>query len=167
MPYRNKTYVALDFDNDKSNYFLMKAWKQNDDIDFNFHNAHDLTTIRTWSSEEAKKRSLHERMLNSKLFILLVGEKTNNCNVYVRWEIEQALKMGLPIIAVNLNDLHEIDEVRCPAILRPKLAIHVPFRRSIMTYAMDNWPISHDSHVEKGDSGPYHYEDHVYKGLGL
>lgn len=167
MPYRNKTYVALDFDTDKNSYFLMKAWKQHDDIDFNFYNAHDLTTIRTWSSEEAKKRSLHERMLNSKLFILLVGEKTNNCNVYVRWEIEQALKMGLPIIAANLNGLRVMDNTLCPALLRSELAIHVPFRRGIMTHAMDKWPDQHATCIRQGTTGWHYYPNSTYQSLGI
>lgn len=167
MPYRNKTYVGLDFDTDKSYYRLMQAWKQNDDNDFNFHNAHDITDIREWSSEEAKKRSLRERMQNSKLFMLLVGEKTRNCITYVRWEIDQALKMGLPIIAVNLNKMRGMDDNLCPAILRPELAIHIPFNRSIMTYAMDNWPARHAVHDQASDTGAYSYKESVYTNLGL
>lgn len=30
MAYRNKVYVSMDADNDLRYYFMMKAWKQND-----------------------------------------------------------------------------------------------------------------------------------------
>src|SRR2546430_2633054 len=103
MPYRNKTYVCLDYDNDKEWYQLMRAWTQNDNIDFNFHNAHELTTIWPSSDEDAIKRSLRERLNNSKLFMLLIGGNTRYCQTYVRWEIEIALKLGLPIVAVNID----------------------------------------------------------------
>ena len=37
MAYRNKTYVCFDGDTDMRYYNLMKAWKQNDNTDFNFY----------------------------------------------------------------------------------------------------------------------------------
>ena len=35
--------------------------------------------------------------------MVLVGEKTKNLYKFVRWEIELAIKLGLPIIVANLN----------------------------------------------------------------
>ena len=46
MAYRNKTYVAFDGDRDIRYYHLMKAWKTNDNIDFDFHDVHDLNYTR-------------------------------------------------------------------------------------------------------------------------
>ena len=103
MPYRNKTFVSFDGDNDMPYYRLMCAWKQNDNIPFNFYNAHDLNYARDSSHEESIKVQLRIRMQNSKEFILLIGEKTRYLYKFVRWEIEQALARELPIIAVNLN----------------------------------------------------------------
>jgi hypothetical protein len=76
MAYRNKTYICFDGDTDMHWYRLMQAWKDNDDIDFNFHNAHDLNTARDSSQEESIKKQLRERFANSKLLIVLIGEKT-------------------------------------------------------------------------------------------
>jgi hypothetical protein len=42
MAYRNKTYVIFDADNDMWAYGYMKGWKSNENLDFNFHDAHDL-----------------------------------------------------------------------------------------------------------------------------
>lgn len=167
MPYRNKTYVCFDGDNDIHCYRLMQAWKQHDDLDFNFHNAHELTKIAPWSSEESKKASLRERMKNSKLLVVLVGDNTRFCLTYVRWEIEQAVKMGLPIIAVNLNKKRSIDTSNCPKILRDELAIHIPYSRYAITHAMDNWPDNHDSLTREGKMGPYCYNDDIYRRIGV
>ena len=104
MPYRNKTYIAFDGDNDMWAYSYMKGWKQNDNIDFNFYDAHDLNNARDTSTEDTIKRKLRERMNNAKLFILLVGEHTKNLYKFVRWEIETAIAMDLPIIVVNLME---------------------------------------------------------------
>lgn len=102
MAYRNKTYVAFDGDNDIHYYRTMKMWKQNDKSDFNFFDAHDLNNARDTSSEDTIKRRLRERLSNSKVFVLLVGDGTRYLYKFVRWEIEQAVKLNLPIIVVNL-----------------------------------------------------------------
>jgi hypothetical protein len=167
MPYRNKTYVAFDGDADIRYYWQMKAWKQNDGIDFNFYDAHDLNTAYDSSQEESIKRQLAERMKNSKLFILLVGEHTKNLRKFVPWEIEQAIKRNLPIIVVNLNGCRSVDNILCPNSLLNALSIHVSFNPSIIQYAMDNWPQRHNALQYRGINEPRAYEDSVYHEMGL
>lgn len=167
MPYRNKTYVSFDGDMDMAYYRLMQAWKQNDGIDFNFHNAHDLNTARDSSQEESIKAQLAERMRNSKIFVLLVGERTRYLTKFVRWEIEEAISRVLPIVVVNLNGKRSMDYDRCPALAKETLAVHVSFNAAIMQHALDNWPESDQRYREEGKSGPYYYKEEVYKGLGL
>jgi hypothetical protein len=106
-------------------------------------------------------------MRNSRLFILLVGERTRYLTKFVRWEIEQAISRALPIIVVNLNGLRSMDDARCPTLAKDTLAIHISFNAAIMQHALDNWPNSHETLRREGKSGPYYYNDNVYKGLGL
>jgi hypothetical protein len=167
MPYRNKTYVAFDGDSDIHYYRLMKAWKQNDGFDFNFHDAHDLNSAYDWSQEESIKAQLAERMRNSKLFILLVGEHTKNLRKFVPWEIEQAIKRSLPIIVVNLNGQRNVDKSLCPKGLQSTLSIHVSFNSKIIQYAMNNWPQRHKELQKEGNYEPSSYKESVYQELGL
>lgn len=166
MAYRNKTYICFDGDNDMSYYRLMQAWKDNENIDFNFHNAHDLNTARDSSQEESIKRQLSERFANSKELIVLIGEKTQYLTKFVKWEMEVALRLKLPIIGINLNGSRQRDD-RCPSAIWNELVIYVPFRQKIVTYAMDNWPASDAKHRAAGESGAYFYKDAVYRDLGL
>jgi hypothetical protein len=167
MPYSNKTYVAFDGDKDIHYYYLLRAWKSSNNQSFNFYDAHDINTARDSSLESTIKDRLRERMANAKCFVLLVGEGTRYLYKFVRWEIEQAINRNLPIIVVNLNGLKKMDNNRCPPILANELAIHIPFKQAIVSYALENWIDSHNSHKRKGDSGPYYYKDSVYKSLGL
>lgn len=167
MSYRNKTYVAFDGDNDIQYYRMMKAWKANDGLDFDFHDAHDLNTARDSSDEESIKSQLRERMRNSKLFILLVGQHTKYLTKFVKWEIESAIRRDLPIIVVNLNGKRTKDILLCPSSLKDVLSIHIPFKMNIIQYAIDNWPSSYSKHKSKNESGAYYYEDSVYALLGL
>ncbi len=167
MPYQNKTFVSFDGDSDMSYYRLMQAWKQNDGITFNFYDAHDLNTARDSSQEASIKAQLAERMRNSKVFVLLVGERTRYLQKFVRWEIEQAVSRELPIIAVNLNGRRSMNVERCPPVLQGELAIHVSFNAAIMQHALDNWPASHMENQRTRKTGPYYYNETIYKRLGL
>lgn len=167
MARRTRTYVAFDATEDIRYYRLMQAWHANDDFEFDFNNAHDLTTIRSDSTEESIKNSLRERMKNSKLLVVLVGEKTKNLRKYVPWEIEIAIKADIPIIVVNINKTRTKDDDLCPSLLKNALAIHIPFGPKIMQHAIENWPKSHAGYKAENKSGSYHYLDTVYASLGL
>ncbi len=164
MSYRNKVYVSFDANNDIIYYRLMQAWKQNDNIPFNFFDAHDINNNYD-KSEESIKAALMERFRNSKVFVLLVGEHTKFLFRYVRWEIEQAIKRELPLIVVNLNGKRKIDLSLCPAIIRDKLAVHISFNAKIMQHALESWPAF--VNVYTGEEKPYHYNEKVYEELGL
>ena len=167
MPYRNKTYVCFDGDSDIHYYRLMKAWKQNDGLSFNFFDAHELNTGRDTSLTETIRRRLRERLNNSKIMVVLIGEKTRYLYRFVRWEMEQALYLDIPIIGVNLNGLKQQDPVRCPPIIRDELSVYVSFNAAIVQYALDNWSANHNFYKRQGKSGAYYYTENVYSRLGL
>jgi hypothetical protein len=165
MAYRNKTYVIFDGDNDMWAFAYMKGWKSNESVDFNFHNAHDLKPLTDRASDETVYRRLRERFSNAKQVIVIVAEHTKTLRKFVRWEIEIALDIGLPIIAANLNGGRGMDPDRCPAILRDEYVVHVPFKAVIVQQALDNFP---SEHANRGDGrGARYYEAKVYQGLGL
>lgn len=166
MAYRNKSYIAFDGDNDIRYYRLMTAWKANDGFSLNFHDAHDINSARDSSQEESIKRQLRERFANSKLLIVLIGQNTRYLTKFVKWEMEVALKLGLPIIGANLNNSRRIDD-RCPPALIGELVLFIPFGHNIIEYAMDQWPIDYQQKKSEGKTGHFHYVESVYARLGL
>jgi len=167
MAYRNKTYVSFDGDKDIHYYRLMLAWKQNDRSSFNFYDAHDLNTAFDSSQERTIKTRLAERLRNSKVLVLLIGEQTRYLYKFVRWEIEQSLSMDIPVIAVNLNGKRFIDDNRCPPILKNEMVIHISFNPAIMQHALERWPDTYSKFRREGKSGPFYYTEEVYRRLGL
>ncbi len=167
MAYKNKAYVAFDGDNDIRYYRLMQAWKQSDHSTFNFFDAHDINNLRNWSSEETIKKKLKERLNNSKVFILLIGEQTRFHYKFVKWEIEKAIDLNLPIICVNINGQRSLDSNLCPPVLRGKLALHISFNAKIIEKAMENWEYWHYEHQKNGKTGDFYYDSEYYKKLGL
>lgn len=167
MAYRNKTYVCFDGDTDMSYYRLMQAWHQNDRSPFSFYNAHDINSARDTSQEESIKRQLRERLLSTNVFIVLIGANTRYLIKFVKWEMEQAISLRLPIIGVNLNGLRQQDPDRCPPVIRHELAVYISFNAAIMQHALENWPSSAASLRQQYKTGPYYYQPTVYQQLGL
>ena len=167
MPYRNKTYVCFDADNDIHYYRLMLAWKQNDNTDFQFYNAHDLNRLLPFSSEKTIKGKLRARLRNTKVFIVLIGESTQYLYKFVRWEMEQALGLDIPIIAVNLNGKRQQDKNRCPPIIRDELVVHVSYNARIVQFALEGWETEYHNLKRESTSGARHYNLSVYKRLEL
>lgn len=167
MAYKNKTYVCFDGDTDIKYYNLMKAWKQNDNSDFDFYDAHDINTARDTSLEETIKNKLKIRLNNTKIFVILLGEHTKYLTKFVKWEIEEAIKMELPIIVVNLNGKRTIDSERLPLILKEKLSISISFNSKIMQYALEDWEARCYSLKKDGKLEPRYYIQSVYDKLEI
>lgn len=138
MSYKNKTYVAFDGKKDILYYNLMCAWKENKNIDFNFHNAHDIEEIKWAENKEYIKSILRERMSNTKQVIVLIGESTKHKRKYVGWEIDIAIKLNLPVICVYVGNNGEVDLSRCPLKLRDYAEAHIPFEAYKIKSELDN-----------------------------
>lgn len=167
MAYRNKVFVSFDGDNDIHYYRLMRAWKQNDHTSFDFIDAHDINTARDTSSEETIKRRLKERLANAKVVVSLIGENTRYLYRFVRWELEQSVSLGIPIIGVNLNGKRSQDIDRCPPIIRDELVVYVSFKAAILQHALEKWPAEFYSLKSKGVTGPRYCKNDIYQRFGL
>jgi hypothetical protein len=166
MSYRNKTYVIFDGDNDMWAYAYMKGWKSNENMDFNFYDAHDLQPLSDRASDDTIKQRLRARFANAKQVVVLVGDNTKNLRKWIPWEIEIAQKLDLPIIVVNLNGGRQMDSNLCPIDLRNYPAVHVSFKARIIQHALDNFPDEHPR-IQASSSSWRYYNDDAYRGLGL
>jgi len=79
MSYRNKTYVIFDGENDMWAYAYLKGWKSNENMNFNFYDAHDIRPLSDRASEETVKTALRQRFSNAKQVVVLVGDNTKTC----------------------------------------------------------------------------------------
>jgi hypothetical protein len=100
-------------------------------------------------------------MKKSTAVVVLVGEKTKNLYKYVRWELELALELGLPIIVANLNKKNRQDDNRCPALIRDKgCTVHIPYTLEALKHAMSHFPLEYAgfNREQKSASSARYYE---------
>lgn len=183
MAYRNGTYVAFHAAglsdpsaSDMKYYNLLRAWQVREDSDFFFANSHDKTAaVRDTSSRATLRRSLSERLRNSKNMILILGETTRFDTDWVPFEIAYAVDdCRIPIIAAYPG----YDLVQAPAQLEgtwPQAlserirqgsahVIHVPFRREPLADAISQFGPA--NYPRGGGLGVYSREAYMSFGIG-
>jgi hypothetical protein len=153
-------------------YYLMKAWKGNQYIDFDFYDAHDLNVALDTSSAETIKRRLRERIRNAKQAVLLASPnaltKAANKNSFLAYEIDLLLEYKIPIVIANLDGSRRLVIGNTPATLlgTGQAMLFTSFQAKIIRKALDDF-------VERFNKGEYKepqylfYPDKAYEDLGL
>jgi MTH538 TIR-like domain (DUF1863) len=168
MGYKDKTYIIFDGDKDRWAYANMKGWKALEHIDFDFEDAHgEYPLTNNASDENYIKGKLRNRFSNACQVIVLIGGSTKNLYRYVRWELEVAQELDLPIIAVNLNGDRAQNNDTCPPIIKDTYTVHIPFRMKIIKYALDNFLSEFRRKTSNASIGGRVYGDGIYQELGL
>ncbi len=169
MSYRNKTYVAFASE-DIHLYRLMVAWRDNDDIDFDFYNAHDLFISRDTSKPETIKSNLRQRMKNAKQVVLIgsrdAKRKGSDGSSFLAHEVKVMMEYGLPIVVANHDGDRNIDKnfIPSPLLDDDYYTVSVSLQAKIIMYALDGYT----TEFAKGEkSGPHFYPAETYKKLGL
>jgi hypothetical protein len=169
VSYRNKTYVAFASE-DIHCYRLMEAWRDNDKIEFEFFDAHDLYISRDTSKSETIKRNLSERMKNAKQFILLgsadAKRKGGDGRSFLAHEVSTMISLNLPIVIANLDGKRTVDQTVIPKPLLDAsyYTVSVSFQPKVIMHALDHYAAEFASSTKKG---PHQYGADTYKSLGL
>lgn len=163
------TYVIFDGDSDGWAYQYIRGWAANRRLAFTFRDSHDLGSMTARAASEAYvKRHLRERMESSTRVLVIVGEKTKYLYRYVRWEIELAKILDLPIVVANLNKKTEADHDRLPAILRGYCALHIAYRFRAIKHALEIWPREYRSmSIAVKSQGERILDRRTYQSLGI
>jgi hypothetical protein len=169
VSYRNKTYVAFASE-DIHCYRLMEAWRDNDNIDFNFYDAHDLYISRDSSRPETIKRNLRERLKNAKQIVLLgsptAKKKGSDGTSFLAHEMAVTIEFDLPVVVANLDGDRTVDKncIPKPLLSADYYTISVSFQPAIIKYALDDYA---PDYSRSSNRGPYYYKASVYSSLGL
>lgn len=169
MSYRNKTYVAFASEDIKF-YRLMQAWRANENIDFDFYDAHALFISRDTSSRETIKSNLRERMKNAKQFVLLgssdAKKKGGDGKSFLAHEVEFMVEFNLPVVVANLDGDRTIDRnfIPKPLLDADYYTESVSFQPAIIKYALDHYA---EEYATSTKTDCHKYPESIYKQLGI
>ena len=148
----------------------MEAWRENEHIDFDFHDAHDLAVALDTSQPETIRRRLRERLNNTKQVVLLGSavckSKAARTSSFIHYEVETIIKLDLPVVVTNLDGDREVDRNFIPQAFLDAdyYAESVSFQPAIIRYALDNYA---EEYAASDKTGPHKYPASVYAKLGL
>ncbi|MFD5213921.1 TIR domain-containing protein [Microbacterium sp. NPDC058345] len=169
MSYRNKTYVAFASE-DIHYYRLMTAWQANENIDFDFINAHDIYEAQDTSTPETIKRRLRERLNNTKQVVVLgsadARRKGGDGSSFLAYEVGAIISLGVPVVVANLDGSRRVVSGNIPAPFAEKdyFTMSVSFGPTIIKYALDDYV---PDFASSDKTGSYYYKESVYESLGL
>lgn len=168
MAYRNGTYIAFHAEgkidptaSDIKYYRMLKAWHENDDMEFNFVNSHEkVSAVRDTSSKETIRKSLRARLDTSKNMVLIIGSTTKNDTDFVPYEIAYAVdKCKIPIICVytQYSSILNVESHRAewPAALKDRIdansvrALHIPFKQRVIDTAIRQFDVNNPPNTAK------------------
>lgn len=154
-----RTFVSFS-STDYNCYQMMRAWKANDNTDFNFVDC-QLERALDSENEQYIKRSCRERLRMAGTFLLLIGHDTATKHRYVGWEVSVAIEQGARLLAINLNHWRYRDDLRCPTFMAKAGALHVTYSPNILQWALENFT------MPKPQTHEYYYaDDSIYQNLG-
>ena len=169
MSYRNKTYVAFASE-DITQYRLMEAWRENENIDFSFHDAHDIYVARDTSKPETIKRNLRERLKNTKQAVLLgskhAKKKGGDGNSFLAYEVDVLTELKLPVVIANLDGDRNIDKdfIPKPFLDDNYYTLSVSFQPAIIQKALDEYA---PQYAKRNKTGPHSYTKKTYQSVDL
>lgn len=167
MSYRNKTYVAFASE-DIHLYRLMEAWRENENIPFDFFDAHDLFISRDTSKPATIKRNLRQRMSNAKQIVIIgTGEakrKGGDGRSFLAYEVDVMMEFDLPVVIANHDRSQAIERKYIPSPLLDVdyYSLSVSFSPGIIKFALDNYA---QRYAGSDKIGPHYYEQHIYDRL--
>lgn len=181
MAYRNGTYIAFHAAgstdptaSDIRYYRMLKAWHENDSVEFKFINSHEKTSaVRDTSKKETLRRILRERLNNSCNMVLVIGPTTRLDTDWVPFEISHAVDAcGMPIIATytGYNAVLRPSALRAywPAALASRIdnatarVVHLPFKRAFIDDAISRFTIN-----RLPSGGLEHYTAEAHRKWGV
>jgi hypothetical protein len=170
MSYRNKTYVAFASE-EIYLYRLMEAWRDNDKIDFDFFDAHDLYQAKDTSKPETIKARLRKRLVDTAKQVVLIGSSTakkkgSDGSSFLAHEISVIMELDLPVVIANADGSQEAESKNVPSQLygSDHYTMSVSLRPAIIKYALDDYVPAFKSSTK---TGHYYYKQSVYNALGL
>jgi antiphage defense system Thoeris ThsB-like protein len=171
VSYRNKTYVAFASEDIRS-YWLMTAWHKNENIDFDFFDAHELNTALDTSQPDTIRRRLRERLANTKQVVVLGSStcksKASDSRSFLYYEIEVVARLNLPVVVANIEQSTDrsINRSVIPSrfLDADYYTVSVSFQPRIIKYALDNYA---ESYAQSDKTGPHYYPQDIYAKIDL
>lgn len=160
-------YVAMDASKDIKYYEEFKLMLRNNGVKHNIFDGIDYYKEFDKTPDDVLKFKIQKNLERADVIVVLLSKTLKSMRKFSKWQIEHAVNIGKPIIAVNPNRIRSVDYDVCPTILKSHLSLHIPYDAVVFELAVMNWPKSHEEHMknEKEQRKIYKYAESVYQQI--
>lgn len=160
-------YVAIDASNDIKYYEEFKSLLRTSDEHFNIFDSIDYFKQLDKNPDDEVKFKIQKNLERADIVVVLLTKTFKSMRKFSKWQLEHAINIGKPIIAINPNRIRSVDYDVCPTILKTHLSLHIPYDIKALEVAVKYWPASHAEHMknEKEQRKIYKYAESVYNQI--
>ena len=160
-------YVAFDASNDIKYYQEFKSLLRSSQEHYNVFDSVDYFKELDKNPDDVVKFKIQKNLERADIVIVLLTKTYKSMRKFSKWQLEHAINIGKPIIAVNPNRIRSVDYDVCPTVLKTRLSLHIPYDIRALETAIKYWPDSHYEHMksEKEQRKIYKYANSVYEQI--
>ncbi|MCK4799070.1 MAG: TIR domain-containing protein [Spirochaetes bacterium] len=128
---KKRVFVSFDYEYDKNYKLLLQAWDANQNFNFNFNDQSITVPINSDDSSRIKA-GITTKMKDSTYCLIIIGKHTHKSE-WVNYEIENANKLGLKLIAVKIDKNYKTP----PALYNKNASWAMKFGQNSIQNAID------------------------------
>lgn len=137
---KKKIYVIFDYKDNQNYRSLLQTWELDPNFDFVFNDPKPVES----ESVSRIKAEITRKMKDSKCCLVLIGRDTHK-NEWLSWEIENANKLGLILVAVKIDKSFKEPEV----LLGKQVSWAVSFKQDSIINALNKDEFDKAGDIEK------------------
>lgn len=163
MTASKQVFFSLNHQVDKGLYRQLLHWLALNQVEVDPWTTEDLERQGHFGASNDAQNELIQKVANSDYILLIVGETGIEPESPEFKVLNAAAWMKRPIIALNVNQLRDIDRARFPSLIADQLILHIPMEGQAIRHALESWRDEAFRVRTMGQIGPVHYTNEIYQ----
>ncbi len=162
MNSEKRVFFSLNHDTDASLYRELLQWLNDSRIAIDPWTTVDFERSSFAEDDRQRQMEIVDQVVNSDYVVVIVGDSSIDPESIDIQALNAAAWMKRPIIALNINQLKDIDRDHFPELMSDQLVLHLPMEGQVFKHALESWKDEAFRVRTMGQSGPVHYSHDIY-----
>ena len=162
MNSEKRVFFSLNHEADTALYQELLQWLHLNDVAINPWTSADFPDASRDTGGRPQQTDLVDNVVNSDYVVVIVGDSPIDPESTDIQALNAAAWMKRPIIALNINQIKDIDREHFPELMSEQLVLHLPMEGQVFKHALESWKDEAFRVRTMGQTGPVHYSRDIY-----
>ena len=162
MNNEKRVFFSLNHEADATPYRNLLRWLSMNNVEISPWTTADFSREAQFGGDSPHQPDLVDQVVNSDYVVVIVGDSQIDPEGLDTQALNAAAWMKRPIIALNINQLKDIDNDRFPKLIADQLVLHIPMEGQAIKHALQSWRDEAFRVRTMGQVGPVHYTSDIY-----